>query len=255
MRNDEKDAATAFSQFLAQRGIEHEWKQGDNPPDAVFIVGQERWAVEETGLHRYFSLEGQAQSDKAIDNPTHALTRVLNERCKINANTIYVLSLNGVYPFWKDSKELIAKIQEYIDSGNYEETSLDPPLELNPFPYWEPPSAVSIRAFDSKDDIPRIVVLSTKGATAVTPDGRAYVSSVFASVGYAITDILKKKGKVFARLNNYTRRILLLTRVYEFAETRIVRDVLAAHPLVQSYQAGIDGEGGDGVTVAKLQHR
>lgn len=36
---------------------------------------------------------------------------------------------------------------------------------------------------------------------------------------------------------------------------KIVRDVLAAHPLVQSYQAGIDGEGGDGVTVAKLQHR
>jgi DNA mismatch repair protein MutS2 len=36
---------------------------------------------------------------------------------------------------------------------------------------------------------------------------------------------------------------------------KIVRDVLSAHPLVASYTPGIDGEGGDGVTVAKLQRR
>jgi DNA mismatch repair protein MutS2 len=36
---------------------------------------------------------------------------------------------------------------------------------------------------------------------------------------------------------------------------KIVRDVLSAHPLVQSYQGGVDGEGGEGVTVARLQRR
>jgi DNA mismatch repair protein MutS2 len=36
---------------------------------------------------------------------------------------------------------------------------------------------------------------------------------------------------------------------------KIVRDVLAAHPLVTSHAPGIDGEGGDGVTIAKLQRR
>lgn len=36
---------------------------------------------------------------------------------------------------------------------------------------------------------------------------------------------------------------------------KIVRDVLAAHPLVGSYAPGVDGEGGEGVTVAKLQRR
>jgi DNA mismatch repair protein MutS2 len=35
----------------------------------------------------------------------------------------------------------------------------------------------------------------------------------------------------------------------------IVRDTLAAHPLVKSFAAGIDGEGGEGVTVAKLERR
>ncbi len=33
---------------------------------------------------------------------------------------------------------------------------------------------------------------------------------------------------------------------------KIVRDALVAHPLVASYAAGIDGEGGDGVTTARL---
>jgi DNA mismatch repair protein MutS2 len=36
---------------------------------------------------------------------------------------------------------------------------------------------------------------------------------------------------------------------------KIVRDVLATHPLVTSYAPGIDGEGGDGVTIARLQRR
>ncbi|MDP9309899.1 MAG: endonuclease MutS2 [Chloroflexota bacterium] len=36
---------------------------------------------------------------------------------------------------------------------------------------------------------------------------------------------------------------------------KIVRDILAAHPLVASYAPGVDGEGGEGVTVAKLRRR
>ncbi|HEX6290985.1 MAG TPA: endonuclease MutS2 [Herpetosiphonaceae bacterium] len=36
---------------------------------------------------------------------------------------------------------------------------------------------------------------------------------------------------------------------------KIVREVLATHPLVASYAPGVDGEGGDGVTVARLQRR
>ena len=36
---------------------------------------------------------------------------------------------------------------------------------------------------------------------------------------------------------------------------KIVRDALAAHPLVKSLAAGIDGEGGEGVTTAKLERR
>lgn len=36
---------------------------------------------------------------------------------------------------------------------------------------------------------------------------------------------------------------------------KIVRDVLGMHPLVASHTGGVDGEGGDGVTVAKLHRR
>ncbi len=36
---------------------------------------------------------------------------------------------------------------------------------------------------------------------------------------------------------------------------KIVRDVLETHPLVKSHAAGVDGEGGEGVTTAKLQRR
>ncbi len=36
---------------------------------------------------------------------------------------------------------------------------------------------------------------------------------------------------------------------------KIVRDVLAEHPLVASYQSGVEGEGGEGVTIARLQRR
>ncbi len=33
---------------------------------------------------------------------------------------------------------------------------------------------------------------------------------------------------------------------------KIVRDMLASHPLVASYAAGVDGEGGEGATTARL---
>ena len=36
---------------------------------------------------------------------------------------------------------------------------------------------------------------------------------------------------------------------------KIVRDALAAHSLVKSFAAGVDGEGGEGVTVARLERR
>jgi len=36
---------------------------------------------------------------------------------------------------------------------------------------------------------------------------------------------------------------------------KIVRDVLSTHPLVVSHSGGVDGEGGEGVTVARLQRR
>jgi DNA mismatch repair protein MutS2 len=36
---------------------------------------------------------------------------------------------------------------------------------------------------------------------------------------------------------------------------KIVRDGLAAHPLVKSFAPGVDGEGGEGVTTAKLERR
>lgn len=36
---------------------------------------------------------------------------------------------------------------------------------------------------------------------------------------------------------------------------KIVRDMLSSHPLVKSYTGGVDGEGGEGVTVARLQRR
>lgn len=36
---------------------------------------------------------------------------------------------------------------------------------------------------------------------------------------------------------------------------KIVRDMLSSHPLIASYSGGVDGEGGEGVTVAKLQRR
>jgi hypothetical protein len=34
-----------------------------------------------------------------------------------------------------------------------------------------------------------------------------------------------------------------------------VRDVLASHPLVDKYTGGVQGEGGDGVTVAQSRRR
>jgi len=36
---------------------------------------------------------------------------------------------------------------------------------------------------------------------------------------------------------------------------RVVKETLARHPLVKSYRLGVYGEGGDGVTIAELDHR
>lgn len=46
-------SATALKEFLKNRGVDSNYERGDNPPDWVFFVGNERWAVEVTELHPY----------------------------------------------------------------------------------------------------------------------------------------------------------------------------------------------------------
>src|ERR1700730_8758142 len=96
MKENERRAADFLSAFLVGKfNLKVSWKPGENPPDFIFTVNSEQWAVEETQLHQYIQLRNQPESRQAIEEPLARMCERIKTAAKPEANRDYIIAVFG----------------------------------------------------------------------------------------------------------------------------------------------------------------
>ena len=215
LKGIEQPAAEALEALLGELGQETAWQPGDDPPDLVFRVGSERWAVEVTELHQYFDRGGVEEARIASDKQLIGMCREVQGRVADLRNRNYLISANG--PVSKPERARIAaEAERYIRSGETAEHQLDDG------------GAVRIRALQRAIRIDFIVGLEIE---AVVPGTGQSVASLNASVGHAVDRILREKLPTLRRLAGYDRKMLLIWSQNVFADPDEIRELLSQRDL------------------------
>jgi hypothetical protein len=222
LRDRERSVARALRRFLIERGLSCIWRTGNDPPDFVFFVGRERWAVEETSLEQYVQgLEGTVE-ETTITAPIHsALVRLAQE---------VVEHFGGQPPAgywihcWAPTRALVGKGRDrvkaaaiaYIQDGRTEREQLDPS------------GAVRIKHIGPVHRFPVSVGLS---ASVLNADASNLHADIGATVRSALERIIDAKTSRVADLVGYDRKVLVISKRYLFADPQEVTSQLRALPL------------------------
>lgn len=214
MKESERRAADTLAGFLVNKfKLEVRWESGADPPDFVFTVNSERWAVEETQLHQYIQLRDKPESRQAIEEPLAAMCERIRASAKPAPNRDYLIAVFGPI---QDRKlgDIEQAITEHIRSGQLESKQVA--------------DSVRIEVVPSEARIEYMIGLHS-GVMAA--GGNAISADVGANLEFALNRILDEKLPILERLGGYKRRILLITSAYLFAEPGNVRDILHAREI------------------------
>jgi hypothetical protein len=211
LRKDEKSAAEALGQLLSKLAIPHTWKPGDDPPDLEFQVkGEQRWAVEETGFHQYFKWHRDVESRAAIVNPLWRMCENISERVSNILNKKYTIVAMG--PSQSPSlAEIENRAVQHIQNGRTDKEVLDDH------------GRVFISCKTSPVQVGWRVGLSSSVQSA---NGKSIASDIRASLEYGLARILQAKLPRLAQCQDYTHRILIITKKYFFAEPFELKEIL-----------------------------
>jgi hypothetical protein len=230
MKENERRAADILNAFLAGKfSLKVSWKPGENPPDFVFMVDSEQWAVEETQLHQYIQLRNKPESRQAIEEPLARMCERIRATAKPAANRDFIIAVLGPV---EDKKlgDIEQAIVEHIRSGQLERKQVA--------------DSVNVEVVPSEARIEYMIGLRT-GVKAA--DGQAVAADIHANLDFALNRILDQKLPRLEKLEGFKRRILLITSAYLFAEPGNVRDILHSRQITAKQCDTvllIDGSGG-----------
>ena len=209
MKQNERRAADILNAFLAGKfNLKVSWKPGENPPDFVFTVDSEQWAVEETQLHQYIQLRNKPESRQAIEEPLASMCERIKAAAKPAANRDYIIAVFGPV---EDKKlgDIEQAIVEHICSGQLASKQVA--------------DSVKVEVVLSEARIEYMIGLHT-GVKAA--GGRAIAADIHANLEFALNRILDQKLPRLEKLEGFKRKILLITSAYLFAEPDHIRDIL-----------------------------
>lgn len=226
-RPEELAAGEALSRLLREAGKAVSWAPvPKDPPDLLFHVDGEEWAVEVTGLYRFIWMRGQSQSERAMAKPLQDLC----ERIKADAEGSgaglamgYWISIQG--PVRSPSlREVERRALAYIRSGETARRALDDE------------GRVHIRA--TRPGFPVVFSIGVHAATP-GPEPGTHGGDVDAELRFAVEHALTAKLARFRRLalnpdTSYDRMVLLLTKNYIHAEPDDLRRILAQRAISAS---------------------
>lgn len=214
MKENERRAADTLNRFLAEKfKLKVNWDSGENPPDFVFTVNSERWAVEETQLHQYIQLRSKAESRQAIEEPLASMCERIKASSKPAPNRDYLIAMFGPVED-KRLPDIEQAIVKHIRNGQLESKQVA--------------DSVKVEVVLSEARIEYMIGLHT-GVMAA--GGKAIAADVHANLEFALNRILDEKLPILEKLERYKRRILLITSAYLFAEPSHVSDILHARKI------------------------
>ncbi len=190
MKENEKRAAELLNGFLTGKlNLKASWKPGDNPPDFVFTVNSEQWAVEETQLHQYVQLRNKPESRKAIEEPLASMCERIKAEAKPTPNRDYLI---GVFGPIEDKKlgDIEETILEHIQSEQLED--------------YQVTDSVRVEVHASE---PRIEYMIGLRSDVKAAGGQAIAADVGANLEFALTRVLDEKLPILEKLEGYERRI------------------------------------------------
>jgi hypothetical protein len=236
MKGTEEPSAKALEQWLKNCGLGVSWEPvADDPPDFVFTVGNERWAVEATELHQYLDKEGSEISRPGVEKPLERMCKNIKAKAQVGVNRKYFISTAGPL-MTVPLAEIERRAIEYIASGETRRQALDlePVIETDPEiaalkkRVAEEGAQVFIRAITTPVEIAYMTGL---GGTTMGADQEHLAADVEHTLRYSLDRMLADKLPKLAKLTDYDRRILLVWRGYFFAEPSTLKRLLAERKL------------------------
>jgi len=205
MKRSEEWAWAKLSQYLTRRGLKFSCKEGENPPDLVFLVEGEEHAVEVTELHQYIDA-GREKSTITIEHRLLRLVKKIDDETAKRSRG-YVVSLKGPLTESQERK-ILAKATDHILAAK------DEPLQIGEKDECE----VTLKTGDKT--LGSIIIVN---GTAKTPDGNAMLADIQGSIDYALRRILKEKVPRLSQFKQSKKRVLVIVSEYFFADSENVR--------------------------------
>lgn len=233
-RAHEDWAARLLAEFLTAGGqIVKKWERGADPPEFVFFVNDEQWAVEVTRADQRVRSADGGRSRTDADTKLSAFGKAIAAKYRQRLRRPYMLTLRpmpGVTDTkaWKDkARRAINAVIENNSKGpfviDFRGRAAPKGLEIG-----DVVSCAELRGYEVGEGGAenRIWVIVDAGRVS-TPEGHApydILANLEEAIRYALTDKSKKLGK----MAGFDRTVLVLDNRYWLAE------ITDAKPVAQS---------------------
>jgi hypothetical protein len=223
LRNTEPLAAAALEGLLRRSGVPSRWEPGADPPDVVFTVAGERWAVEETQLHQYLAADdGGLLAATRFREAFETMCRRIDERTRSSRTASYTITaflpIAAVRPLvHRPLAQTERRALAYVRSGKVPAETLDDDAGK------QVSIGVDTRAAPGANRITWWTEI-LPGVRAA--DGRSSGFDVRVNTEQALVRVLAEKTPQLGRLAGYDRRLLVITKSYKRAQLGQVRELL-----------------------------
>lgn len=224
LRPEEERCALALRRGLTERGRNSSFEPGTDPPDIDFTVEKKRWAVEVSGLHKYFPEHSEETTRLSASAPLRELTEKLGQDLPSAPPTLYVLRIDGPLT-GTETRQLEIAAREYIRSGGTDRQTFDAAGRTGMF-------VVPLKVPNSQ-----IVLSHVLDPILITGTRETIIADNHARLWYALNRMLDRKLSTLAGLRGWDRRVLMVHSTEFFATEEAVSDVLRANV---GSEAGVD---------------
>jgi hypothetical protein len=227
LRPDEERCARALERWLLERGRPCLWTPGADPPDLDFTVETRRWAVEVSGLHKYFPEHAAEASRPSASAAIQELARKLDREVNAPPGVLYVLWVQGPLS-GEEIRSLERSAAAYLRSGRTDRQMFDSMgrtgMWVLPVKSWGPTRVVASHVLDP------LLRSGTRDANIADNNVR---------LQFALNRMLDRKIPTLAGLHDWDCRVLMIHSGEYFATPEAVGDALKSMVGVGDHIDGI----------------
>ncbi len=205
LRPEELQSAEKLKHFIISQGYEVNYEPGEDPPDIVMKVGDEKWSVEHTSLHEYVEADGDELSRVGWGEMVLELGQRVLRATEGKRKAGWSLTVFG--PFGKN-------VLNEIEKAAVEAIATDDPdyfsRQIYPDREYLNSTLKDITLTRYEDDSRGFVISQGFRSLSLLPEQRGLVANVQARTDYAVNRILKNKTSKLVDIKGYDKLVLLI---------------------------------------------